>query len=269
MTVLGQNLSFAVRQLRRNPGFTFTVVFTLALAIGANTAIFSIVNALLLKDLPYAHPERMGTIFMRVEGAKPSDESHWVDGTQWELLRDNVPSVISAVSSSLASGVNLQAGEQVRYVHQGRISAHYLDVLAVRPLLGRNFTEAEDLPNGARAAIVSYGLWQNTFQSNRQLVGATIHLKGEPYTVIGVLPENAETPLNADLYTAPQPRRDGEGSGTNYLVINRLKDGATWQQADAELSRAWADHVAHMEQRNPGSQYHYYSCHCKRDRLRR
>jgi putative ABC transport system permease protein len=258
MGVFGQNFRYAVRQLARNPGFTATVVVTLALAIGANTAIFSIVNALLLKDLPYAHPERMGTIFMRVQGAKPSDESHWVDGTQWELLRDNVPSVISAVSSGLTSGVNLKAGEQVRYVHQGRISAHYLDVLAVRPLLGRNFSETEDLPHGPKAAILSYGLWQSMFASDRDLVGRTIHLKGEPYTVIGVLSENAETPLNADLYTALKPSRDGEGTGTNYLVVNRLKDGATWQEADAELSRAWADHVAHMEQLNPGSQYHYY-----------
>ncbi len=258
MGAFGQNLRYAVRQLARNLGFSATVVVTLALAIGANTAIFSIVNALLLKDLPYAHPERMGTIFMRVQGAKPSDESHWVDGAQWELLRDNVPSVISALSSALTSGVNLKAGEQVRYVHQGRISAHYLDVLAVGPLLGRNFSETEDLPHGPKAAILSYGLWQSTFASDRELVGRTIHLKGEPYTVIGVLSENAETPLNADLYTALQPSRDGEGTGTNYLVINRLKDGATWQQADAELSRAWADHVVHMEQHNPGSQYHYY-----------
>ncbi len=115
----GQNFRYAVRQLVRHPGFTVTVIVTLALAIGANTAIFSIVNALLLKELPYAHPERMGTIFMRVEGAKPTDESHWIDGEQWELLRDNVPSVISAISSGGTSGVNLQAGEQVRYVHPG------------------------------------------------------------------------------------------------------------------------------------------------------
>ena len=87
-------------------------------------------------------------------------------------------------------------------MHQGRISAHYLDVLAVRPLLGRNFSETEDLPHGPKAAILSYGLWQNTFASDRDLVGRTIHLKGEPYTVIGVLSENAETPLNADLYFA-------------------------------------------------------------------
>src|SRR5579863_4038636 len=189
MSSIGRNLRLALRQLARNPGFTATVIITLALSIGANTAIFSIVNALLLKSLPYAQPERMGTIFMRVQGANPSVEPHWVDGTQWELLRDNVPSLISAVTSPGASGVNLEAGEQVQYVHQGRISAHYLDVLAVRPLLGRNFIETEDQPHGPKAAILGYALWRNTFGADRSLVGRTIHLRGEPYTVIGVLPQ--------------------------------------------------------------------------------
>src|SRR5258708_38312258 len=104
MSSLGQNFRFAVRQLLRNRAFTVTVVVTLALSIGANTAIFSIVNALILKSLPYAQPERMGTIFMRVQGSQPSDEPHWVDGEQWETLRDEVPSLISAVSSAMTSG---------------------------------------------------------------------------------------------------------------------------------------------------------------------
>ncbi len=99
MDALGQNLKFAVRQLWRNPGFTVTVILTLALSIGANTAIFSIVNALMLKSLPYSHPERMGTIYTRVTGTRASDERHHVNGEQWELLRDNVPSLMSAVSS--------------------------------------------------------------------------------------------------------------------------------------------------------------------------
>ncbi len=258
MGSVGQNLRYALRQLGRNPGFTLTVIFTLALAIGANTAIFSIVNALLLKSLPYPQPERMGTIFLRVQGAQPSDEPHQVDGAQWEMLRDQVPSLISAVSSGGTSGVNLQAGDQIQYVHQGRISAHYLDVLGVRPMLGRNFTEDEDQPHGPRAAILSYSLWRNTFGGDAGLVGRTIRLKGEPYTVAGVLPEGVRTPLNADLYTAIQPSRTGEGSGTNYQPVVRLRDGATWQQADAELSRAWADHIAHMNQRNPGSRFDYY-----------
>src|ERR1700724_2879756 len=99
MGIVGQNLRFAVRKLWRNPGFTVTVILTLALSIGANTAIFSMVNALMLKSLPYSHPERMGTIYTRVTGARASDERHHVNGEQWELLRDHVPSLISAVSA--------------------------------------------------------------------------------------------------------------------------------------------------------------------------
>src|SRR5258708_9617206 len=107
MEALGRNLKFAARQLRRNPGFTITVILTLALSIGANTAIFSMVNALMLKSLPYSHPERMGTIYTRVTGPRPSDDRHKLNGEQWELLRDNVPSLIAAVSSRGTSGVNL------------------------------------------------------------------------------------------------------------------------------------------------------------------
>jgi predicted permease len=256
--LLWQDLRYGSRQFLRNPGFTVTVILTLALAIGANTAIFSIVNVLMLKSLPYTQAERLGTVFLRVQGANPSDAPHWVDGAQWEAVRDNVPSVLAAIASGGTNGVNLRAGDRVQYVHAGRISAHYLDVLSIRPLLGRNFAEAEDRLHGPTAAILSYALWQNTFGGDRNLVGQTIHLKGEPYAVIGVLPQGVDTPINADLYTALQPSRTGEGAGTNYHLILRLRDGASWQQANAELSRAWADHITHMEQRNPGSRIEYY-----------
>src|SRR5260370_41823271 len=114
-----QHLRFAARQLWRNPGFTVTVIITLALSIGAKTAIFSLVNALMLKNLPYAHPERMGTIYTRITGSRASDERHDLDGEQWDLLRDGVPALISAVSGG-TSRVNLQAASGVQYVHDGR-----------------------------------------------------------------------------------------------------------------------------------------------------
>ena len=260
MEALGQNLKFAARQLRRNPGFTITVILTLALAIGANTAIFSMVNALMLKSLPYSHPERMGTIYTRITGSRASDERHKLNGEQWELLRDNVLSLISAVSSPRTSGVNLQAGSHVEYVHGGRISAHYLDVLAVQPVLGRNFSDDEDRPHGPKAAILSYSLWRNIFSPNPNILGQAVLLKGEPYTVIGVLPEGTTAPLNADLYTALQPSREGEGGGTNFESVTRLRDGANWQRADAEINRAWALRSNRYElKNNPGAQLTYYS----------
>jgi predicted permease len=259
MDTFRQNLRFAVRQLKRNPGFTLTVIVTLALSIGANTAIFSIVNALMLRSLPYPQPDRIGTLFQRVQGPNPSDEKRSIDGTQWEQLRDNAPSLISAVDASLASGANLKAGAHIEYVQGGRVSAHYFDALGISPALGRSFSEDEDRPHGPRAVILSYALWKNVFGGDPSLIGQLIHLKGEPYTVIGVLPQRQITPLNADLYTALQPTPTGEGAGTNYEPIFRLKPGATWQQADAEMNRAWAARTAQIESRNPGSRIHFYS----------
>ena len=253
-----QQLKFGARQLRRNPGFTLTVVVTLALAIGANTAIFSLVNALMLKSLPYAHPERMGTIFGRVSGSGAGSFLINLDGEQWELLRDNAPALISAVSGG-TSGVNLKAGSRIEYVHEGRISAHYLDVLAIQPLLGRNFLEDEDRPHGPKAAMLSYGLWRNTFGADPSIIGQAILLKGEPYTVVGVLPQSATTPLNAEIYTNLQPSREGEGGGTNFDVVTRLRGGKSWQEADAEINRAWAARAEHFARRNPGGHIAYYS----------
>jgi predicted permease len=254
-----QSLRFAMRQLGRNPGFTATVVVTLALSIGANTAIFSIVNALMLKALPYPEPERIGTIFERVQGPDPSDGLRWIDGTQWEQLRDNAPSLISAVSAALASGANLQAGSHVDYVHAGRVSAHYFDVLGIRPALGRAFSDEEDRPTGPKAAILSYDIWRNAFAADPGMIGQVIRLKGEPYTVVGILPQHATTPLNADLYTALQPSRTGEGNGTNYEAIVRLRSGSSWRQADAELNRIWAVREAQIESRNPGTKVMFYT----------
>jgi macrolide transport system ATP-binding/permease protein len=121
MGLFGKNLKFALRQLVRNPGFAVMVILTLALAIGANTAIFSIVNALMIRSLPYADPERIGALFERIPGAKPYGGRASIDGERWELLRDQVPALISAVAGGV-SGVNLQAGQRVEYLHAGRIS---------------------------------------------------------------------------------------------------------------------------------------------------
>ena len=258
---LARDLRFAVHQLRRNPGFTTTVILTLALSVGANTAIFSVVNALLLKSLPYRHPERMGTIYTRITGSSAaSDERHNVNGEQWELLRDNVPALISAVSSVGTSGVSLKAGSHVEYVHDGRISEHYFDVLAIQPILGRNFSEDEDRPHGPKVAILSYNLWRNAFGADPGVLGQAVLLRSEPYTVVGVLPQAATTPVNADVYTSLQPSREGEGRGTNFTCIVRLRDGAAWQEADAEINRTWLSRSGRYELAgNPGAKVSYHS----------
>jgi predicted permease len=175
-------------------------------------------------------------------------------------MRDDVPALLSAVSSPHTPGVNLEAGSHVQYLQAGRISAHYLDVLGVQPAMGRNFSDLEDRPHGPNAAILSYSLWRNTFASNPNVLGQAVLLKGAPYTVVGVLSEGTITPLNTDIYTALQLGPEGEGNGANVEAITRLRDGATWQAADSEINRAWL-HRAHRYELNddPNAQVSYHS----------
>jgi macrolide transport system ATP-binding/permease protein len=261
MDGIGQPIKLALRRLLHNPGFTVAAVVTLALSIGANTAIFSVVNALLLKWLPYVHPERIGTIHARTTGPDAADVKRFIDGEQWELLRDDVPSVDAAVSVPDATGVNLQYGSHVQYLHAGRVSAHYFEALALHPIIGRNFSGDEDRPHGPKAAILSYSLWRTVFERDPKIVGRAVLLKGEPYTIVGVLAENATTPLNADVYTPLQPSREGEGQGTNFSTIVRLHEDATWQRADAEINRALnrSSRAQLFANSNSGVQLTYYS----------
>ena len=235
-----RDLKYALRQLRRNPGFTFTVLLTLGVAIGANTAVFSMVNALLLRPLPYPQPEHLGSLVSHYEGIfgstgkATSGDDNSSDGETWELVRDNVPAVIAGATAG-TRGVNLQIGSSIRYVREQRVSAGYLEALGVRPIFGRSFTKEEDRPDGAKVVVVSYEIWQSLLGADREAIGQAIHLKGEPYTVVGVLPPHSETPDKADLLTPLRPTRTGEGEGNNYGVILRLRDGASWTQADAQL----------------------------------
>jgi len=267
-SILG-DVNFALRQMLRNPGFTATVVITLALSIGVNTAIFSLVNALLLKTLPYPHPEQLGTIFVRFSGPNltDGDQRTNLDGQMWEQLRDNVPALDSALTAGLTSGGSLQttgqagqngqAGGHAEYVHSGRVSAHFFDVIGLHPLLGRNFSLDEDRPSGPHAVILSYALWHTAFNSDLNILGTPIQLKGEPYTVVGVLPQDAITPLDADIYTSLQASQNGEGGGTNFSDIVRLRDGATWQQADAQINHAFAVRTARFYRKFPGGSIFY------------
>lgn len=260
---LVRDLRYAARQLRRNRGFSATVILTLALAIGVNTATFSLVNALLLRQLPYEHPERLGAIATRINGPFAMDGPNSINGEQWEILRDRVPSLQSAISNNASSAISPEASlttaQHAQSVRAARISAHYLDVLGIHPVLGRNFTEEEDRPGGAKVALLGGRLWRSVFNSDRTLVGQAIRLKGESYTVIGILPEAMPTPMDTEVYTPLRPSREGEGKGGNYEAIVRLHDGATWQQADAELNRAWTEVAQRETARNPGAQVSFHT----------
>jgi len=240
------DLRLALRQLYRNPGFALAVTLTLALGIGVNTAVFTLVNGFLLRPLPYPEPDRLAVLILHQEGVSPKsgqfvqNDDNSQDGETWEMVRDNVPSVRAAIFGG-TSGVNLQSGSDsgngVRYVQNMRVSAHYFDVLGIPPFLGRGFSEEEDRPNGPKAVIVTYALWQSVFQGDRQITGKEITLKGEPYTVVGVLPQRAQPTGTADVFTPLQPHQSGECGGDNCEIILRLAPGATWQQVSAQLAQ--------------------------------
>lgn len=234
-----RDVRFAARQLRRSPGFSLTVIVTLALAVGANTAVFSLVSALLLRPLPYPHPERLRAVTWHVDGEYRgrhiTDDEDGQDGEAWELIQKNVPAIIPAALSQGSNGINLQARGRIQYVRDHRVSAAYFDVLGIKPLIGRTFTNDEDRPRGPSAVILSFELWKSIFASDPGVVGQAIRLKGVPYTVVGVMPPNLHEIAQADLWTPLQPSRSGEGVGTNYYVIMRLREGSTWAEVNGQL----------------------------------
>ena len=239
-----QDLRLALRQLHKNPGFGLAVTLTLALGVGVNTAVFSLVNGFLLRPLPYPDADRLAVLMLHQEGISKSgqfvhDDDPSQDGETWEMIRDRVPAV-QAASFGGTSGVNLQAGSasgsNVRYVQDMRVSARYFDVLGIRPLLGRGFTEEEDRPHGPNAVVLSYALWRSAFQGDPQVLGKQVILKGEPHSVVGVLPAGAQATGVADLWTPLQPHQSGECGGNNCEIILRLAAGATWQQVSVQLA---------------------------------
>ena len=232
------DLKFAFRQLRKNPGFTAVAVLTLALGIGANTAIFSVINGVLLKPLPYEEPAQLvfvwedssgtGTGRSRVAGGVYSD---WVEhSTMFEAM------------SAIVGGkdMNLTEAGQPERISGEHVSVSFLEILRVRPLLGRNFLPEEGRPGrDHKVVILAHGLWQRRFGGDPRIIGRTIHLDNVSYTVVGVLPPNALRTGNSEFlipfaFGAEDWHRD-RGSQSIH-VIGRLKPGVTPDQARAELN---------------------------------
>src|ERR1700750_1512251 len=196
------SLRSTLRRLAQSPGFALAVILTLALSIGANTAVFSVVNALLLRPLPYPQPDRLAGIEM-VSNQYSPDPSTAIDGETWELIRDQVPQVVAAVSSlgaPVGNDTNIRTPEGVRSVSSVRVSARFFDVLGQLPVIGRTFTAEEDRDGGPHAVVISNQLWRTAFQSDPHILGKSILLKGEPYTVVGVLGPHFTLPGAAEVY---------------------------------------------------------------------
>jgi predicted permease len=238
-TMIADDLKYGWRQLVKAPGFTLTAVLTLGLAIGANTAVFSLVDAVLLKSLPYPQPERLAAVSLVIarDGAVLGEQMAHT-GAVWEAIRDHVTTLRAAVVSGISARASLVTGDRALPVSPQRVSAGYFGVLGIGPAMGREFTADEDRAGGPAVTILSDRLWRAAFNGDPAVLGRAVLLKGEPHEVVGILPPAFRTTVDADLWTPIRPNTTGEGGGSNYGLIARLLDGVTWAQARAEVAAA-------------------------------
>jgi predicted permease len=230
-----RNLRFALRGMRRNPLFSATFVLTLGLCLGAGTAVYSVVDAVLWRPLPYPDPDRLALVVAYDPAVGKHPDYIAVDGAVWERIHNRAESFQRAVFSDWRAGVNLSTESAAAYVQQQRVSANFFATLGIAPLIGREFEESEDVPGGPAVAILSHALWARTFNEDPAIIGRTIRLKGKAHTVVGVMPEGFRSSIPADVWTPLRPSRSGEGGGANYAVLVRLPTGMSWEEADARI----------------------------------
>jgi len=235
-----RDVRYALRMLRKTPAFTAIALVTLAVGIGVNTAVFTVVDALLLKPLPFPDPERLVTLQTTIRSPRGTfTRASSIDGTLFKAIHDNATTMDTAVQGSggWGAGVNLVADNHAANVAQARVSAGYFKVFGISPLAGREFTADEDREGGPAVAVLSYGLWSRLFDRDPAAVGKTIMLRGEPHIVVGIMPLGFTTGGRADVWTPVRPNTTHEGSGTNYSLVVRVHPGVSLQQASAEMNQ--------------------------------
>ena len=228
-----QDLKHSLRMFWQSRGFTAAAFAALALGIGANTAVFSVVNAVLLKPVPFADPDRV-VMFMNTSpdgsfpAASPAKFQHWKEQTN----------VVGDVSAFRGGVVNLTGNAFPEQLKSGEVSANYFRLFGAPVIRGRTFTAQEDLPNGGKVALLSYAFWRRRFAADPQILGKTISLSGNPYVVIGVIGPNfdiSEFGPAPDIWTPFQLDPNTKDQGHYFLAAGRLKTGVTLMQAQSRL----------------------------------
>ncbi|HEY8055871.1 MAG TPA: ABC transporter permease [Terriglobales bacterium] len=238
---LGQDLRYCLRWLARAPGFTAVVVITLALGIGANTAIFSLVNGVLLRPLPFPHPQQLVRVYSEFP-TFPHGGLHkfWISGPEYLELRQNAHA-FQSLDAWTTDDFNLSGSARPLRVHGARVTGGLLSGLGVQPALGRTLTASDDQPGAARTAVISWPLFQQAFAGNRGVVGQTTQLNGGQCTIVGVMPAGFNFPLGetepVEMWTPLQlnPAKPG-GWASHYLyLLGRLRPGVNLAQAQGEM----------------------------------
>ena len=229
-----QDLRYAARSLRKSPGFTLVAAFTLALGVGANAAIFSVVNTVMLRPLPFAEPDALVRIWESdPEHGRPTFATSHPNFLDWRSEAKSFQSLAATTNA----GFTWTSTAEAEVIQGLNVTATFLDTLRISPALGRNFLPEEDRPGGnTRVVIVSDGFWRRALGSDPNAIGRTLTLNSLPYTVIGVLPPAFQWGTNTDMLAplAPDPARN---RGDHRLaVIGRLADGVSLEQGTSELS---------------------------------
>ncbi|HEV7844434.1 MAG TPA: ABC transporter permease, partial [Pyrinomonadaceae bacterium] len=245
MTNLWQDVRYGVRSLLKKPGFAFVAVLTLALGIGANSTIFSFVNAILLRPLPYSNPERL--VMLDENSSKQGVASMGVSFPNFLDWREQ-NHVFEDIAAYGEDTYTLAGGGEPEQVPGARISSGLFEILGVAPTTGRTFRPEEDRPNNNAVVILSYGLWQRRFGGKPGIIGQSINVGNRPHTIIGIMPAGFKFPEVADLWiplaldTTMWTRNDH-----GLSAIARLKPNVTVEQAQAEMITV----ARHIEEQNP------------------
>ena len=243
MTGLLQDVRYSFRQLHRSPGFTTVAVITLALGIGATTAMFSLVDRMLFHSLPYAHENELVSVGVLA----PIIDGEFLFAANYLEWREHQSAFSGFTSTTGAGDCDVTENDPVRTTCAS-VASTFLPTFGIQPLLGRNFTRDEDQPNSPKVALLSYGLWKDRFGGDRSVLNRTISLDGVPTRIVGVLPRNFEFPTLAHVgLVVPEALDESlvqrHLMGPVVRVFGRVKPGSTLEQARAELQPLFRNFV--------------------------
>ncbi len=239
MNTLLADIRYAIRMLLKAPGFTIIAIVALALGIGANTAIFSVVNAVLLRPLPYPDPDKL--ILVREKTATfPSGSVSYPNYLDWREGQRSFTD-LALLRRTSVNFANMSGESVPERIGGAQVSWNYLGVLGMKPKIGRDFTEADDVPNAPKVMLISEGLWQRQFGGANSVLGQQVMIDGVPREIIGVLSRDVRYPRLTQIYLPlgdlrAQPGVLQRGNHPGFSTLGRLKPGVTLSQAEADLN---------------------------------
>jgi putative ABC transport system permease protein len=230
-----RDLRFAVRALAKTPGFTAIAILVIAVGIGVNTAVFSVINTVLLKPLTYPDPQSL----MQLENVSPRGSFPMANIPKFNIWRQQSSVFAQVAAYDLGgAGLNLTGGDHPEQVQGIHVSADYFALFGAPLAAGRTFSATEDSPYGGHVVVLNYGLWKNHFGGNPNIVGSTVQLDGQPYLIVGVIGRGFVTDTPADLWVPFQFDLNSQDMAHYFTVAARLKPGITGTQANAQLRLA-------------------------------